>query len=246
MPSSRKAGAPASRGSCCDGTTTIRLPPAGMIGATWIAGDCRPPPLPTPPVGGCTFVESPARAATQANILWTAAVDFDVLTVVARPAPVGCAGFNLTDWAGRAAVVECGGREHVMLRHGGGLLRLDVLAGTVLGGPAALSLCLAGPADLEMKLPMLRTLCAVYALGPNARRYEPDRHIDRLITALRVLDARADGASLRDIAVGLRGPHVLADWPGDGESIKSWVRRLVALSEALREAGPRGVLAGAI
>jgi hypothetical protein len=60
----------------------------------------------------------------------------------------------------------------------------------------------------------------------------------RLVLGLRVLDARRGGASLRDIAHGLFGE---CDWPGDGDCIKSRVRRLVALSEAMERAGPVGV-----
>lgn len=248
MPPSHRADAPASHGSCCAANPTIGRPRADHIGAPTIAGGrySHPRRPPVPRNGGCTFAENPALPAAQANILWTAALDLDVLPVVAYPARANEVGFDLADWSGRAAIVTSDDREHVTLRHGGGLLRVDVAAGTLLEGPVMLAHCVTDPADLEAKLPVLRTLYAVCTSGPNTVRYVPDLRLERLITALRVLDARVAGASLRDIAIALLGDDVPDKWPGDGECMKSWVRRLVALSETLRRAGPRGVLAGAI
>src|SRR3546814_2270295 len=65
-----------------------------------------------------------------------------------------------------------------------------------------------------------------------------DQRLVRLVEALRAADAIAAGASLRDIGVGAFG----GDWPGDGEHLKSRVRRRVALAVELTRAGPRGVL----
>jgi hypothetical protein len=63
-----------------------------------------------------------------------------------------------------------------------------------------------------------------------------------LVEALRVGDAIAAGASQRAIGLGIYG----GDWPGDGEHLKSRVRRMIPLAAALFRAGPRGVLAGRI
>lgn len=60
----------------------------------------------------------------------------------------------------------------------------------------------------------------------------------RLVAALRVRDALADGASQRDIGLGIFGD----EWPGDGEHLKSRVRRMIPFAAELVRVGPRGVL----
>jgi hypothetical protein len=57
--------------------------------------------------------------------------------------------------------------------------------------------------------------------------------------ALRAHDARADGASLREMATELLAP---GEWPGPGECRKSAMRRLVAMGEKLVRQGPLPVL----
>lgn len=196
-------------------------------------------------VGGCNFVEEPARPADRANIIWSASVDPDVLSVVAEPARPGDSAFDLDAFGARAAIAPAADAEHVIVRGTGGLLRIAVVSGTVRDGPALLAHRLTGVDDLEAGWPALRQLARLCALGPAAPWIiPPDPKLDRLILALRALDARREGASLREIAMTLAGPA--AEWPGEGESTKSWVRRLVALSESLWRAGPRGILAGAI
>jgi hypothetical protein len=64
---------------------------------------------------------------------------------------------------------------------------------------------------------MLRQLAGFCELGAAAPWLIPgDLRLGRLILALRVLDARAEGASLRDIGLALAGPA--ADWPGAGSA----------------------------
>lgn len=87
----------------------------------------------------------------------------------------------------------------------------------------------------------IRTLDAMLRNVPPPR--ESDPRLPRLVLALRALDARAEGASLRQLAFGIFGAQ---DWPGDGENNKSRARRLVKLSERLLRAAPYGVLARSI
>lgn len=198
--------------------------------------------------GGCAFVEDSSLSADHANILWSASIDPDILPIVADPAPRGRRGFNLAAFGRRAAIVAGGNHEHVVIRSAEGWLRFDVLSGTVRDGPVLLSHRISGRTDLDARMPALRQLAAWCELGTSAPWTLPtDPRLDRLILALRVLDARTEGASLREVAIGLHGVgQARADWPGENESTKSWVRRLVALAEALRRAGPWAVLNRAI
>nr|NUR36575.1 DUF2285 domain-containing protein [Sphingomonas sp.] len=116
-------------------------------------------------------------------------------------------------------------------------LRLDIVGGTVLAGPIVLEPFVALE-NLESQIVAIRRLDALLRNVPPRR--ENDARLPRLVFALRALDGRADGASLRDLAIGIFGA---LEWPGDGDNVKSRVRRLVNLAEKLRRAGPRGVLA---
>lgn len=205
-----------------------------------------PPPKPARwCAGGCTFVENATLGCDQANVVWSAALDPDALAVVARPVRDGQRAFDLAAFGGRAAIVPAGNGEYAVLRGARGYVRLDVLAGTLRSGPVRLLHRLTTRAELDLRLPALRQLAAFCELGPAAPWIIPeDPRLNRLIQALRALDARAEGASLRDIGLALASRT--AGWPGEGESTKSWARRLVALSEELRRVGPRGVIGRAI
>ncbi|QEH81601.1 DUF2285 domain-containing protein [Sphingomonas sp. C8-2] len=168
--------------------------------------------------------------------IWTAAVDPSVLRIRCEP----CA--NGDPWAfrwpyrgGHAAVAP--GRQHVRLDGDAEPLRLDVIAGSILVGPVRLEPALCLDRDVERQILAIRRLRALLAGDPLP--VEPDARLPRLVLALRVLDARMEGASLREIGTALLRD---ADWPGDGEWMKSAVRRLVALAGALQKAGPQGVL----
>lgn len=124
--------------------------------------------------------------------------------------------------------------EHVAI----GTLRLELVAGTMTNGPVILSPVIDLAREIE---PQLSSVRCVSALLHNGRiEPEPDLRFPRLVEALRALDARAAGASHRDIGLQLLGG---SDWPGDGEYLKSRARRLAVMAEALRLAGPAGVLA---
>jgi hypothetical protein len=125
-----------------------------------------------------------------------------------------------------------------------GTLRLDVVSGTVLAGPVALRVHLDCSNAIVPRLPALDRLLRFLGIRDAGRRPpRVDPRLARLVEALRVADALADGASLSKISAALHGArHVVHDWPGEGEDIKSAVRRRVALARRLTAAGPTGVM----
>jgi hypothetical protein len=178
-----------------------------------------------------------------ARLIWSAAYDPCVLTVAAlTPGAVVDDLFDLTRFGSRAIVARGADREHVAITDGAVRLRLDVVRGSVCAGPVMLEHRMFGalaPGYFAIALQQLASLCR---MGRAAQWREPaDPRLPRLIQALRVLDALADGASLRSIAAALPGDGV-ADWPGPGESTKSRVRRLVDLARRLEAGGPAAVL----
>lgn len=186
--------------------------------------------------GGCTFPSDPSENYARAAPIWSAALDPHVIRVRAIPCGPGeRLGLRIERFD--LHIVVAPHAEHVLLRAKDASLRLDIIEGTLLDGPVIL--------EPSVKLEELdRQIAAIRKLHAFLRGMVPPKEVDsrlpRLLLALRVLDARARGASLRDLAFGILGGQ---DWPGDGDSMKSRVRRLVELSEGLRCVGARGILA---
>jgi hypothetical protein len=166
--------------------------------------------------------------------MWTAAIDPRVLAVRAlNPADGYARSFD-----GRSAGVRMvqGQRcEHLVIDHGRGTIRLDVIDGTVAAGPVTLRFDLADDGDIDIRLATIRLFRTPASVGRAHRRLA-----DRL-NALHAVDARHSGASLRELANILIGPGA---WPGDGEHRKSYVRRLLAGGSRMIAAGPRAILRG--
>lgn len=142
-------------------------------------------------------------------------------------------------------IAACGnGVEHIAIASPFGPLRLDVAGGSLLDGPVRLHVRLALSADLPFQLDTLSKLMRLTGITGGARwRAPPDRRLARLVEALRVGDALSDGGSLRDIACVMLGrERVQQEWPGAGDSMKSWVRRRATLARRLHASGPRAVL----
>src|SRR3546814_17263369 len=94
------------------------------------------------------------------------------------------------------------------------------MGGTVLCGPASLRLDVSGIGHVDRATAALRAflhLCRGGALPLKGTRLPP-----RAIDALRVHDALAQGASIRDIGVLLFGPdRVQAEWRWPGDALQS-------------------------
>jgi len=166
--------------------------------------------------------------------VWSARVDPAVLAVHASTC--GHDAPQVLDLAGHPARIALSATcEHLRIPYGNEAIRLDVVSGTALAGPVMIEPAVRLGDTLPDQLGAVRRLDAFLRGAVPMVQAEP--RLERLVLGLRVIDARRDGASLRDIAHGLFG----CDWPGDGDCIKSRVRRLVALSEAMERAGPMGV-----
>lgn len=186
--------------------------------------------------GGCTFAEDPVRSCAEVTPIWSVDVDPCVLRVRCHACQAGDDGaFDIRRHHVRVAR-GCRG-EHVCIEVGGEPIRLDAIDGSVLGGPVQIEAAIMAGRNLDAQISSLKRVDRIVR-GIDARA-PPDRHLARLALALRTLDARTCGASLRTIAgVILAAP----EWPGDGECVKSSARRLVALADALRCAGPASIV----
>ena len=169
--------------------------------------------------------------------IWSAGVDPHVLKVRAVSRD-----FTPTDWQfelGRhisRIVTDCA-CERVRIDHASQVLRLDVVEGTLMGGPVHLR------TDLCIGKELTAQVATAFALRDlMSGKIIPNTSHDREAAALLRLwafDARKAGASLREIANLLLGE---GDWPGDGEYRKSRARRLVAAGEEMVRLGPEEIL----
>jgi hypothetical protein len=116
-------------------------------------------------------------------------------------------------------------------------IRLDVVSGSLAAGrPVLLRYALAGTLSAEAQLLPLRRLLHLYRYRRFASSLYPvDRRIDRAVTALRVHDAVAAGASHREIAQALFGAErVRKDWSIGSDCLRSRVRRLIVNARRMR------------
>lgn len=164
--------------------------------------------------------------------IWSAAADPRVLVVRAEQASGASA--HLFD-AGDAEMRLLRGSttEHALVLRHDTPVRLDVIAGSVTAGPVILHFDVVADDRLPFQLAAIQALANGF---PRPRRKLSD---GRRLLALHAVDAREQGASLREIAALVLGP---GDWPGDGEHRKSLVRRLLAAGDRMIRAGPRAIL----
>lgn len=158
-----------------------------------------------------------------------------VLSVVAKPGTPG-AGVDLSAYGLR--VVLGNGVEHVRIVVRDVAFRLDVCEGSIADEPVRLTYLLAQDKRLPRHLATISRLDHCLS-GFPVRSEQGSVRLSRMANALRVLDARATGASLRQIANELWGPD---EWPGPGEHRKSAVRRYVAMGEKLMSGGAKQML----
>lgn len=123
--------------------------------------------------------------------------------------------------------------EHLLIDRGGELVRLDVIEGTTAAGPVVLRFELADDHRFDALVAAIGTLRAAVASVPRHGR------LARRLFALKAVDVRNAGASLKETADILLGP---GDWPGDGEHRKSYVRRLLDAGSRMIRSGPREIL----
>lgn len=133
--------------------------------------------------------------------------------------------------------------EYAAIKHDNITLRLDVIAGSICRGPVILEHRITGVSELKAKIPALRHFVNLCQTGRMSKWHEPDdARLQRLILALRVLDALDEGVSHRTIALVLLTNGKNLEWPGPGESTRSFIRRLITLAKRMQRSGPCGVL----
>lgn len=194
----------------------------------------------------CLFIEDPDTTVPDVPMLWDPGFDASVLRVEARLATTAqLNGFDVSRCAARAVVVKEGSSgEQCLLFAGRHHVRLHVIAGTLLEGRVMLRFEIDWRLPPEPAISTLRRFLHLCRSGEmSAGRPVPDRTVQRIIFALRVHDALAQGASIRDIGILLFGrARIEAEWRDPGESLKSQCRRLIASARAMADGGYKDLL----
>lgn len=195
---------------------------------------------------GCLVVGDATRSVPAHPILWDASLDASALRLEARRRIANDKeAFDIRNWTSHAVIVTENDRsEHLLLHRGGRRMHLHIVAGTLLEGPVALQLSICGSADFEPAMVALKRFMYLHHRGEwLPERALSDRVSRRTQAALRVHDAMAAGASIRDIGIMLFGEaRVEAQWRDPGESLKSQCRRLIALARGMAGGGYKDLL----
>lgn len=200
--------------------------------------------LPGPERWGLHAFEAPHQAAPDARPLWRAEPHPYVLGVAAEPAEPGPETFDLARIGEERSVVASGGREHVLISDGLRTIRLDIVEGSVRGGPARLRYRLTGLAGAEKPLLSLRRLLAFWRTGRFSRSLHPrEARARRWILMLRAHDAITAGADQREIASRLLSAAASEPrWRSGAPSVRSQAQRLVRSAREMARGGYRELL----
>jgi hypothetical protein len=141
-------------------------------------------------------------------------------------------------------MVDATGREQVALGDGQGRLRLEVGEGSVCHGPVSLvarfdRLDWAEPQWLTLRR-LIRSIRQGKLMTPPPL---PLERTTRWQMALRCWDAKADGASLRELADILVGPaRAQSEWCQETDYLRSRVRRILRFNRHMMDRGWKELL----
>lgn len=183
---------------------------------------------------GLVALEDPTKDASAARPMWRSGHDPQVVSANAETLPVASSGrFDILRLAPFAHVtVSQGGSEHWLFSEAGWLLRLDVVEGTLLGGPALLRFRLEGMCDLAPRLRTLDDLIRLFKTPEAGVGRPTSRRTQRWIAELRTADALEQGASHRQIARRLFGDLADKEWRLDSDAYRLRTQRLVRSARA--------------
>lgn len=185
---------------------------------------------------GLHAFEWPYRPGPTARPVWMSDVHPYVLAVTAHAATAAADAFRLDRLADRATIL-CGAdrREHVLLSDGLRTIRVDVIEGSVAGGPVDLRYQLHGIETAQNPLLSLRRLLALSCGGHFPKTlYPPEARARRWLLLLRAFDALEAGADQREIAARLLSADSLRPrWRSDVPSLRSRAQRLVRGARAM-------------
>lgn len=176
--------------------------------------------------------------AAEAKPLFLREIDKSTLECEVVPSSF-CDLFDLSEFEPWLKIVNGQGAEHLLLSDGFQALRLDICSGTITAGPAHLSYRITGVQDAEPAAHAILQLAHLARTHTFSNSVFPvERRAERWITALRVHDAFAEGATHQDIARELYNLGSSGRWRVKWPSYRLRVQRLAAAARRCAQASP--------
>lgn len=193
---------------------------------------------------GLHAFEPPDLPAPLARPLWSADINPYVLEADAGRPTEASDSIDVARFGGWARLVSSYAGEHLLISDGLRAIRLDVLMGTLAGGPARLRYRLSGLASAEQPLLTLRRFLALSRTGRFASSLHPrEARAKRWLLMLRTHDALSTGADQREIAAELLSREAgEGRWRSRLPSVRSQVQRLVRNAQATAAGGYASLL----
>jgi hypothetical protein len=193
-----------------------------------------------PGAGGYDFLADPNRRAGDAPVFWRADELASVIVLTAAPAVTDTPSILLADLPGELIRRDAEDGAHLLLRDDAISHQLWLIDPPSGATPvvALIALDVTAPQRADATLRFWRYV----AHGRPRTPPSPPHRIDRLVSALRALDARLAGASYSAIAEALFGPSRLTSEPWKTSPLRDTVIRLARTGFAMARGGYRNLL----
>jgi hypothetical protein len=200
-----------------------------------------------PSRGASVAFADPRFPAERAHPVWLPETGAARLHFTAQP--IGDAagdrlGLRISAFANVEHVLfDAAGRQHAVLRSGGGSIQFVITGDNAIIAPVALSVVLQLGHDIGPMVKDLAHLKVLLSAKPRKAGLLPRWTAEtmRLRDALIALDGHRAGATLREIAIVIYGrERIERDWPGKG--LERRLRRDLQRGQALCTAGYRGLI----
>ena len=190
--------------------------------------------------GGCDFLADPSQRADETPVFWRADELASVIVLAPAANAISTPSIALADLPADIIRRDAEDGTHLIVRGDVTYHQLMVIGPHVDAAPlaAVIPLDVTAPQRADAALRFWRFV----ANGMRRTRPSPLRRRDRLIAALRALDASLSGASYRDIADGLFDPSRIPAEPWKTASLRDTVIRLVRTGFAMMRGDYRRLL----
>ncbi|WP_165915619.1 DUF2285 domain-containing protein [Rhodovulum marinum] len=188
-------------------------------------------------LGGCDFPADPGLPAPDAPVFWNPAEAPAAVVLVAALPDTGLSAIGLSP-------------DRIRHTHDAGdLVFLQLETGTLLAGAVRdpdqpIGFLLPTDRNWPARRDAMERALGTLVDGTHPPSPLTFQQLRRIQMALRTLDARAEGATLRRIAEAFFGPARVAAEPWATSALKAQVARLAAYGRRLAERGYRDLLAG--
>jgi hypothetical protein len=197
-------------------------------------------PMAPPGAGGYDFLADPDRRADESPVFWHPDELAAVIVLTAAPAGIGAQSISLGDLPGGILRRDAEDGAHLLVKEGAVCHQLWLIDPP--GGATRMAAIIPLDANASQRADATLRFWRRMAHGRPRTSPSPIRRADRLVAALRALDARLAGASYRAIAEALFDPRRVAAEPWKTAAIRDTVIRLARTGLAMMQGDYRSLL----